>query len=178
MHYRTHPRFSAVPAFALSLSSTIMLAILFVPSTAGFLREQLTSLPWITLGVAGFVLLSVCSWFALSFAEVRRGQLRVRSVRSRQRVDLRALKIAEVHAKSAGGSRRAAFQLMMRLEDTDGRELWLPLNVWRDEDLLMARVLRATVDRRVRIDGDPLVVRRFSGLLNSYKSWDRQQAAA
>jgi hypothetical protein len=42
----------------------------------------------------------------------------------------------------------------------------------------MARLLRATVERKVRIEGDPMLVRRFSGLLNSYKSWELQQAAA
>ena len=56
--------------------------------------------------------------------------------------------------------------------------VFLPLNSWRDEDLLMARLLRATVDCRVRIEGEPHLVQRFSGLLDTYKSWDRQQVAA
>jgi hypothetical protein len=68
--------------------------------------------------------------------------------------------------------------LILRLEDEAGRDLYLPLGAWRDEDLLMARVLRATVDRRVRIEGDPHLVKRFSGVLETYKSWNRQQAAA
>ena len=42
------------------------------------------------------------------------------------------------------------------LEDEAGNEVWVPLNSWRDEDLLMARLLRATVERRVKIEGDPI----------------------
>jgi hypothetical protein len=181
MHFRTRYRLSSVPMpiIAICVACVIALvALLAIPAATSFLSEQLGALPWIVMGVAAIAPAVFLAWYALTFADVRGGRFRVRSLFGGQVADLRRLVAADVHAKDTSSSRRNRYQLVLRLEDEDGREVWLPLNSWRDEDLLMARVLRATVERRVRIEGDPMLVRRFSGLLDTYKSWDRQQAAA
>ncbi|MCW2956429.1 MAG: hypothetical protein JWO69_1298 [Thermoleophilia bacterium] len=178
MHQRTRYRVQAIPLFFTIAAAAAIIGVLAVPQIAGPLQAQSPLLPWITVGVVAIVPISFLYWYLNSYAEIRRGQLRLRSIRSRQHVELRKLVSAEVYSRSRGTSKRNDYQLSLWLEDAEGRVVHLPLNSWRDEDLLVARVLRATVDRKVRIDGEPELVERFSGLLNTYKSWDRQQAAA
>lgn len=164
---------------ALCVASLIgLVALLVVPATTEFLADQRPSLPLIAMGLTALAPLVFLAWYAFSFAEVRHGGFFIRTLTGRGPiVDLRTLAVADVHAKARSGSKRRRFELILRLEDEAGNEAWVPLNAWRDEDLLMARLLRATVERRVKIGGEPLLVRRFSGLLDTYKSWDRQQAA-
>ncbi|MCW2927867.1 MAG: hypothetical protein JWM86_1835 [Thermoleophilia bacterium] len=189
MHYRTRYKVSAVPFVLVSVCLAALVAVLWVPRVAPTLSKQIPMLPWLIIGVALALPLAFGVWYLMSYVEVRRNVLAIRSLLTVHAVDLRLLVGAEVFGKGnidagtpsgtsgeSGGRKR--FELVLRLEDAEQRVLWLPLNAWRDEDLLMARVLRATVERRVRIEGDPMLVRRFSGLLDSYKSWDRQQAAA
>ncbi len=167
-----------MPFIVVTTSIVALIAVLWVPKVKPLLASQIDMLPMLVLGVSIALPLAFLAWYSLSYAAVRRNMLTVRSITSRHRVDLRKLVMAEVSAKARSGSKRRAFALILRLEDDKGRMVFLPLNTWRDEDLLMARVLRATVDRKVRIEGDPMLVRRFSGLLDSYKSWDRQQKLA
>jgi hypothetical protein len=181
MHIRTRYRISAIPSFITFVtcaSVVALVALQLYDPFAKVLREQLPFLPWVVLGAAIALPLLCGSWYALNFADVRRGRLRVRSLLRAQRVDLKQLDGVYVFARTASNRRRKAHQLLLQLTDADGREAWLPLSVWRDEDLLMARVLRATVECRVPIEGDPMLVKRFSRLLKTYRSWDRQQAAA
>ncbi len=182
MVFRTRYRLSSVPLpmVALCVASLIgLVALLVVPGVKSFLQDQMPALPLIAMCLSALAPVVFLAWYACSFAEVRRGRFRVRSLMGGgTAVDLKSLAVADVHAKSGSGSKRRRFELILRLEDQAGNEVWVPLNSWRDEDLLMARLLRATVERRVKIEGDPMLVRRFSGLLDTYKSWDRQQAAA
>ena len=182
MHFRTRYRLSAVPLpfVVMCVACAITLVcLLAVPVVKHFLERQVGVSNEVMMGVASLAPLVFLLWYALTFAEVRRGRFRVRSLRGGgPGVNLKALAAVDVHAKARSGGKRRQHELILRLEDAAGNEAWLPLNAWRDEDLLMARVLRATVERRVRIEGEPLLVRRFSGLLDTYKSWDRQQAAA
>ena len=165
---------------ALCVASLIgLVALLVVPAVKSFLEDQMNSLPLIAMAIAALAPIVFLAWYAFSFAEVRHGGFFIRTLSGRGPiVDLKSLAVADVHAKSGSGSKRNRFELILRLEDEAGNEVWVPLNSWRDEDLLMARLLRATVERRVKIGGEPMLVRRFSGLLDTYKSWDRQQAAA
>ena len=182
MVFRTRYRLSSVPLpmVALCVLSVIgLVAMLVVPVAQEFRGDQGSGLRYAIYGFAALAPIVFFAWYAFSFAEVKHGRFRVRSLTSSGRVVvLRQLVAADVHAKARSGSKRKRFELILRLEDEAGNEAWVPLNSWRDEDLLMARLLRATVERRVKIEGDPMLVRRFSGLLDTYKSWDRQQAAA
>lgn len=191
MHHRSRYRLS-FPPFAIVTACAAALAAIWVGPLGDWLGEQVAFLPMVVIGVCAFLPLAFVAWYVFSFADVRRTRLTVRSTFSASRVDLKALVAAEVYAKPSptvmqylmgqggfGVSKHARrHELMILLTDEAGAQVLLPLNAWRSEDLLMARVLRATVERRVRIDGEPLLVRRFSGLLDSYRSWDRQQAAA
>lgn len=182
MNFRTRYKLSSIPLplVALCVASLIgLVALLVVPGAKEFLDDQMKWLSLIAIGVTALAPLVFLAWYAFSFAEVRRGQFRMRSLTSGgSAVDLKRLAVADVHAKTGSGSKRKRFELILRLEDEAGNEVWVPLNAWRDEDLLMARLLRATVERRIKIGGEPMLVRRFSGLLDTYKSWDRRQAAA
>ncbi|MCW2925328.1 MAG: hypothetical protein JWM98_2732 [Thermoleophilia bacterium] len=178
MNLRTHLRVSTVPFLIVTVSVIALIAVLWVPSVKPLLKAQIPMLPMLVMGTSMLLTFAFSAWYVLSYAQVRRNVLTVRSITSKHRVDLKRLDVAEVIPKARSGSGRKKFELILRLEDEQGRQVFLPLNNWRDEDLLMARVLRATVDRKVRIEGDPMLVRRFSGLLDTYKSWDRQQAAA
>ncbi len=173
MHFRTHLRVSAVPFVLVTTSVVAFIAVMWVPKVKPWLADQISLLPTVVLAASALIAVMFAAWYLLSYAAVRRNVLTVRSITSRHKVDMRNLVAAEVFPKG-----RKKFALVLRLEDATGRQVFLPLNTWRDEDLLMARVLRATVDSKVRIEGEPLLVKRFSGLLDTYKSWDRQQAAA
>jgi hypothetical protein len=179
MHIRTRYRMSAVPMplFGICLACLVALvAILAVDPIHALLAEQLHVLPWVVLVVAAAAPLAFCAWYLLTWAEVRNGRFRIRSLGRVNRVDLRRLASVEVYPRSGSGDGgRHRHDLVLCLEDEQGAQAWLPLNVWRDENLLMARILRATVERRVKIEGDPLLVKRFGGLLDTYKSWDSQQ---
>jgi hypothetical protein len=181
MHIRTRYRLSAVPMPIIAICfgcMAVVVALLAFPPAKRLLNEQLGVLPWIVMVVAVLAPVAFLSWYTLTFAEVRRGRFRIHSMGGSRRIDLRRLVTVDVHAKSGSSSKRRRHELILRLVDEHGQEAWLPLNVWGDEDLLMARLLRATVERKVRIEGEPMLVKRFSGLLDTYKSWDRQQAAA
>lgn len=181
MHIRTRYRFSAVPTPIIAICLVCVLtliALVAFPPIKRILDQQLGMLPWVVVVVAILAPLAFLCWYMFTFAEVRRGRFRMRSMGGSSRVDLRRLATVEVFAKSGSTSKRRRHELILRLEDEHGQQAWLPLNVWGDEDLLMARLLRATVERKVKIEGEPVLVRRFSSLLASYKSWDRQQAAA
>ncbi len=173
MHFRTHLRVSTIPFVIVTISVIAFIAVMWVPKVKPWLAAQIDILPWLVIGLAATIVVAFFAWYVLSYASVRRSVLTVRSMTSKHRVNMRSLVAAEVYPKG-----RKRFSLILRLEDTSGRQVFLPLNTWRDEDLLMARVLRATVDSKVRIEGEPLLVKRFSGLLDTYKSWDRQQADA
>ena len=177
MNHRSHYKIQTVPLTIVVFSAMLFIAVIAVHQVAGFLAAQMAMLPFITACVAALGTIAFLIWYFLSFAHVRRGELRVRSLTTKQLVDLRKLVSAEVYGRGRSSNKRGKFRLLLHLEDSDGRQLWLPLNSWQDEDLLMARVLRATVDCKVRIEGDPMLVRRLSGLLETYKSWDRQLAA-
>jgi hypothetical protein len=155
-----------------------LVALLVLPPVNDFVEDQGGVLKKAVLGVTLLVPVAFFGWYMLTYVEVRRGVLRVSTMLNGPTLDLRRLARVEVHSRTSSRSKRRRFELILHMEDDDGSELWLPLNSWRDEDLVMARLLRATVDRKVRIEGDPMLVRRFSGLLDTYKSWDRQQAAA
>lgn len=190
MHHRSRYRLS-FPPFAIVTACVAALVAMWLGPLSGILERQAEFLPRLVVASAIFLPLAFLGWYLFSFVDVCRGRLTVRSTFHASRMDLRALAAVEVFAKPTptimswiagqGGfgvstnSRR--HELMLLLTDEDGGRVLLPLNAWQNEDLLMARVLRATVERRVRIDGEPLLVRRFTGLLNSYKSWDHQQAA-
>jgi hypothetical protein len=181
MHLRTRYRLAAVPTPLLVICTLCVLSILAmvaVPQVKDALGEQLGALPWLVLGVAIAAPTAFLFWYALTWSEVRNGRFRIRSMRGGHLVDLRRLAAVDVYPRTTSSSKRRRHDLVLRLEDELGGQAWLPLNVWRDEDLLMARVLRATVERRVAIEGDPLLVKRFTGLLETYKSWDRQQGRA
>jgi hypothetical protein len=177
MNHRSRYRIQTVPLTIVVFSALLFIAVVAVHRFSGFLATQLAPLPLIAACVAALGPIAFMVWYLLSYAHVRQGKLRVRSLTTRQLVDLRRLVAAEVYARGRTTGTRGTHSLMLHLEDADGRQLWLPLNTWQDEDLLMARVLRATIDCKVRIDGDPMLTRRLSGLLESYKSWDRQLAA-
>lgn len=181
MHLRTRYRLSAVPFALVAVCAGCVLAlvaVLVVGPIRAALAAEVPALPWVVFGATLLVPLGFFGWYARNFAEVRQGVLRLGTVGGSRRVDLRRLSSVHVHAKSPSTSSRNLHELLLCLRDASGGELWLPLNAWRDEDLLMARVLRGTVDSRIRIEGEPMLVRRFSGLLDTYKSWDRRQAAA
>lgn len=181
MHLRTRYRLSAMPTFlilAACVSVAAMLLVYAYEPAWKFLSSQFPYMPWIVFGVAALVALGSIAWYVLTWAEVKRGVFKVRTVSLARSIDLRELDSVYVYARTASERRGKKHQLLLQLIDVHGTEAWLPLNVWRDEDLLMARILRATIERKVKIDGDPKLVRRFTGLLHSYRSWDRQQAAA
>lgn len=181
MHIRTRLKISAIPSFITFVTCGSVVALVAMQLYDPFrdmLREQLDALPMVVLCAAIVLPLLCAAWYALNFADVRRGRLQVRSLFQRQHADLRRLESVYVYSRTASRRKRKAHELLLQVVDADGREVWLPLNVWRDEDLLMARVLRATVECRVPIEGDPLLVKRFSRLLKTYRSWDRQQAVA
>ena len=170
-----------MPSFLIlaACAGVVLLALLRAWSPIwGFFDDQAGWLPWVVVAVAALVPLAVLSWYSMTWAEVRRSAFTVRTLTGSRRVDLRRLDSVHVFARTPSERGSKKHQLLLQLRDSQGGEAWLPLNVWRDEDLLMARVLRATVERRVQIEGDPKLVRRFSGLLVTYRSWDRQQAAA
>lgn len=170
MHIRTRYRIHTTPFVIVLVCALTLIAVVTMHRVSSFLSEQMDMLPLITMVIASLGPVLFLTWYLTCFAEVRRTQLTVRWFWRVQRADLRRLEHVEV--LPAGRKK-----LVMLLEDARGAQVWLPLSAWSDEDLLMARVLRATVDCRLRIDGDPLIVQRFSGVLDSYKSWDRQLAA-
>lgn len=181
MHVRTRYRMSAVPTpiVCICVACFVVLGvILAVPQIQGMLADEMGILKWVVITAAILAPIAFLGWYSLTWAEVRNGRFKVRSISGGYRVDLRRLAAVDVHPKPRSASPRRRHELILRLEDSNGGEAWLPLNVWRDEDLLMARVLRASVERKVAIEGDPMLVRRFTSLLDTYKSWDRQQAAA
>lgn len=181
MHLRTRYKLAAVPAPLVFICVACLGALsvfLAVPRVRIMLAEQAWILPYLALGVMIIAPVAFVFWYTLTWVEVRNGRFRIRSLRGGLTVDLRRLVAVDVFPRTASSSKRRRYDLVLRLEDQHGAQAWLPLNVWRDEDLLMARVLRATVERKVTIEGDPLLVRRFSGLLDTYKSWDHQQGRA
>jgi hypothetical protein len=173
MHYRTRYKLTAVPYVIVAACLSAIGLVAYGP-VGPWLRRQWAHFPMVVLLGGGLLTLAMALWYLTSYVEVRRSTLALRSKLDVQAIDLKLLVRAEVSAKDS----KHGSTLILRLEDEEGRELFLPLGAWRDEDLLMARVLRATVDRRVRIEGDPRLVKRFSGMLDTYKSWDRQRAAA
>lgn len=173
MRIRTYHRINTGPALILTASLLTLIAVLTIKSFSDLLREQLEVLPLMVIGLTVIMPILFSAWYLSCYAESQRGILRVRWFWRVQQIDLKLLEHAEVFP--VGGKKGKA--LALRLEDENGFQLWLPLDSWRDESLLMACVLRATVDRRVLIDGDPRIVRRFSSVLDSYKSWDRKLAA-
>jgi hypothetical protein len=191
MHHRSRYRLS-FPPFAIVTACAAVLVAIWIGPLGPLLERTNHSLPKLVIAVCALLPFAFLGWYLFSFADVRRTTLTVRSLFHASRLDLRTLVKAEVFAKPTptimsflmgqGGmgvtEKQRRHELMLLLTDEEGRQVLLPLNAWRGEELLMARVLRATVERRVRIDGEPLLVRRFSGLLDSYRSWDRQQAAA
>lgn len=177
MNYRTRYRVSSVPLFVVSACLCMLLA-LTRPIFRSWLDEQVPNLAYMALGVGVLLPLVFSFWYLSSYAQVRHGWFTVRSMLHRQRTNLKALAYAEVYPKARRRGRKNAYDMILRLEDAEGRQVWLPLNSWRDEDLLMARLLRATVECRVTIEGDPLQVKRFGRLLDSYKSWERRLTAA
>jgi hypothetical protein len=116
-------------------------------------------------------------WWWFSYAAIRRHKFTVRTIGSKQQVQLNRLVAAEIFPKP-GRQRGGRPQLVLKLEDRRGQQVYLPLGAWHAEHLLMARVLRATVDCKVRIEGEPELVRSFGGMIKAYRSWDHQQAAA
>jgi hypothetical protein len=191
MHHRSRYRLS-FPPFAIVTACAVVLVAMWVGPLGPLLERTSPALPRLVIAVCALLPLAFLGWYLFSYADVRRHRLTVRSMFHASRLDLRQLATAEVFAKPTptvlaflmgqGGmgvtEKQRRHELMLLLTDEDGARVLLPLNAWRSEDLLMARVLRATVERRVRIDGEPLLVRRFQGLLDSYRSWDHQQAAA
>lgn len=182
MNFRTRYRLASIPLpmVALCVVSLIgFVALMVIPGAKPFLADQWHRLPLLLLALTALAPVVFVIWYTFSYADVTRGWFRVRTLfGGAVPVDLKSLVAADVHAKARSSSKRRRHELILRLEDEAGREVWVPLNAWRDEDLLMARLLRATVDCRIKIGGDQLLVKRFSGLLDTYKSWDRQQAAA
>lgn len=181
MHIRTRYRMSAIPLPVIGICvvcALVLVALLVIPQATDFIDDQGGVLEKAVLAVSLLIPFAFLCWYMLTYVEVRCGVLRVKTILNGPSLDLRRLARLEVHSRTSSSSHRRHFELVLQMEDEDGRELWLPLNSWRDEDLLMARLLRATVERKVRIEGDPMLVRRFSGLLNTYKSWELQQAAA
>lgn len=162
------------------ISVAPLASVILVHTVATWLHQNMPIPTWIIIAVTAIPPLLLFAVYMMSFAELQRGSLRCRNLRRSQKVRLRRLVEAEIYDRSGRSNARGrkARKLVLRLRDSRGGELWLPLDSWNDEDLLMAVVLRATVDCKVRIEGEPDVVHRFSGLLDSYKSWDRQQAAA
>jgi len=178
MHIRTRQRIHPLLFLVIASLAFYLAMLLVVPALEAFLADLVSFLPRATMMVSFFTLSAIAIKHYWTYADVSRGQLHVRSVTKTQRVELRRLAGVEVLAKHGSSAKRKQFELLLLLTDVDGRRVVLPLNQWRDEDLLMARVLRATVDRKVRIEGDPLLVKRFAKLLETYKSWDRQLAPA
>ena len=191
MHHRSRYRLS-LPPFAIVTACTAVLVAIWLGPLGPLLERTSEALPRVVIAACVLLPLAFFGWYLFSYADVRRHRLTVRSTLHASRLDLRLLSKAEVFAKPTptimsfvlgqGGfgvtEKRRQYELMLLLTDEEGRQVLLPLNAWRGEELLMARVLRATVERRVRIDGDPMLVRRFSRLLDSYRSWDHRQAAA
>lgn len=181
MYLRARYKPSAVPFALIAICGACVLAmfaVLLVAPVRQALADEVAALPWVVLGATLLAPLASLGWYAATFAEVNNGILRLRTLAGSRRVDLWHLVAVDVHPKTASEAARRRHELLLRLEDEAGRELWLPLKAWRDEELLVARVLRGTVDSRIKVEGDAALVRRFSGLLDTYKSWDRQQAAA
>lgn len=176
MHYRTRYKLSVVPFVAISFSLIVLGFVAGVARAWEALAGQIWYLPWMVIAVAALVPLTFAVWYAASFVDVRSGHLSLRSTIHVQHVDLRQLVRAEVLGAETT-SRRKKYKLTMLLVDADDNQLMLPLNTWRDEELLMAPVLSATVERQVVIKGGHKLVRRFSGLLEQYKTWERQLAA-
>lgn len=185
MHLRVRYRLSFAP-FAIVGACIAAVIAMSVGPLGGILAAASPQLPRALTAACVLVPLAFVGWYSFSFVELRGGRLTVRSLLHASRLELRDLAKVEVYAREqgtvarllTGGFARREHDLLVRLEDEHGGRVLLPLNSWRDEELLMARVLRATVDRRVRIQGEPLVVRRFTGLLDSYKSWERRQRRA
>lgn len=191
MHHRSRYRLS-FPPFAIVTACAAALAAIWFGPLGDWLGHQPDFLLLAIVGICTLLPAAFSAWYLFSYADLRGTRLTVRSMLSARRIELRELVAAEVYAKPSptvmdflmgqggfGVSKHARrHDLMLLLTDESGAQALLPLNSWRSEDLLMARVLRATVERRVRIAGEPLLVRRFSGLLDTYRSWDRQQAAA
>lgn len=184
MHLRTRYRPSFPPFAVVSVCVAALMAMLWGP-LGDQLAQQAVYLPRMVVAASVVLPVAFLTWYLFSWSEVRGGRLTVRSMLSANSADLRSLTVVEVLAKPPGrfsvpgaGESRRRFELMLHLRDDAGRHVLLPLNAWRDEDLLMARILRATVECHVPIEGEPLLVKRFSALLATYRCWDRQQAAA
>lgn len=185
MHLRVRYRLSFAPFAIIGACVAAIVAIWLGPLHEVF-EHTARVVPLALTGLCLLVPVAFLAWYAFSYVDVCRNTLTVRSTFHAARVDLRELSQVEVYAREPGavarllmgGVARRDLDLLLRIEDEQGGRVLLPLNAWRDEELLMARVLRGTVDRRVRIEGDPFVVRRFSGLLYTYKSWERRQQAA
>ena len=174
MHLRTRYRLGmigVIPTIMLLISAAAAVAVL-VPPGHDFLVTELGVPRIVWFGLAAVVLTAVLAWYALTYVSVDNGKLTMRSMRGRSQVRLRRLDFAELI--SLGGRKGG---IVVRLEDMEDGEVYLPLGPWRDEDLLVAIILRATVTRRVKIEGDPEVVEVFTNLKASYRSWEGKQAA-
>ncbi len=102
MVFRTRYRLSSVPLpmVALCVVSLIgLVALLVLPAAKSFLEDQMRSLPLIAMAITALAPLVFIAWYACSFAEVRRGRFRVRTLTGGGTgVDLRSLAVADVHA--------------------------------------------------------------------------------
>lgn len=175
MTHRTRYRIAPLPFFLVSLCLLVIATLVLRPQFGAWLDDQAPMLSMIVMAAASILPSLFFFWYISSFAEIQLQRLRVRSMFGNHSVDLRMITAVDVFPKSTARGKRKQLELIMRLEDINGDEVWLPLNAWRDEDLLVARLLRATVEKRIPIGGEPEHVERFTSLLGRYKSWDRQQ---
>lgn len=171
MSIRLRYRIHTTPFIIVAICAVMLVAVVTMSRVAQFLGEQVSWLPLATIIVAAAGPVLFFTWYFSCYAEVRRGKLRLRWFWRKQLVSLKRLTYVEVLPRGRGKS------LVMYLEDESGAQAWLPLNSWRDEELLMASVLRATVERRVRIEGETSTVERFGGVLRDYRSYESRLAA-
>lgn len=181
MHLRSRYRMRPVTMALASLSVLPLFALVATGGVGSWLRE-LTALPTWAFAVAAVIPpLLIWTWYMLSFVELRTGQLVCRGLNRARIVDLRLLVEVEVAPRSrgvtAGSGRTRTAPLVLVLRDADGMEVALPLASWRDEDLLLAAVLRHAVDRRVRVGGDPQCLRELDGMLRSHRGAHLREAA-
>ena len=160
-----------IPTLLLLVSAAGVVCLL-IPPVRDFMLYELGIPQWGWLTFAGVTFGFVLLLYALTFISVDRGRLTMRSLRGKSGVNLRRLDYAELI--SLGGRKGG---IVVRLEDLDGGEVYLPLGPWRDEDLLVAIILRAAVARKVKIEGDAEVVEVFTALKQSYRPREGQQAA-
>lgn len=163
--YRSNPFLAAAVILCLAVVSVIYV----VDDAREYLADIASFLPTLTVSLLMIPPVIFFLWYFSSYGRIQRGILRIAWFGRTARVSTRNLSSVEV-LRGRGKS------LMLRLSDEFGSELVFPLNVWRDEALIVAGILRAASNRRIDVSGDPELLEEFFHCLNDHRTWDAQLA--